>query len=178
MDPLGSLVLVPALDRPDLLAEPVRAALEAWGHAGEVGVCEIDPGLADTAAMSEAYGVALTASANCIVIEGTRAGDQRLAACVVRADTRADVNKRVRKLLDVRKCSFAPEDLATGLTGMQYGGITPVGLPDGCRLLLDDRVVGIERAVVGSGLRTSKLVLPGRLLAALPRAEVVEDLAG
>ncbi|GAB3999229.1 YbaK/EbsC family protein [Nocardioides marmoraquaticus] len=178
MEPLGSLGLVPALDRPDLLAEPVRTALEAWEHAAEVGVCEIDPTLADTAAMSEAYGVSLGASANCIVVEGSRGGEQRLAACVVRADTRADVNKRVRKLLDVRKCSFAPEDLATGTTGMQYGGITPVGLPGGVRLLLDDRVVEIGRAVVGSGLRTSKLVLPGRLLAALPGAEVVEDLAG
>ncbi|WP_030485164.1 YbaK/EbsC family protein [Nocardioides aequoreus] len=177
MDPLGSLALVPALDRPDLLADPVRAALSAWPQAAEVGVVEIDPELADTAAMSEAYDVPLGASANCVVVAGRRAGDERLAACVVCADTRADVNNAVRKLLDVRKCSFHDHDRAVAETGMEYGGITPVGLPDDWRLLLDARVVEIDRAVVGSGVRRSKLVLPGRLLAALPGAEVVDGLA-
>jgi prolyl-tRNA editing enzyme YbaK/EbsC (Cys-tRNA(Pro) deacylase) len=177
MEPLGSLKLVPALDRPDLLAEPVRAALERWPWASEVGVGEIDPQLADTAAMTEAYDVTLLASANCVVVSGVRAGDERVAACLVRADTRADVNKGVRKLLDVRKASFHDHDRAVAETGMAYGGITPVGLPAGWRLLVDSRVVGIDRAVVGSGLRASKLVLPGRLLGELPGAEVVEDLA-
>ena len=32
-------------------------------------------------------------------------------------------------------------------------------------------------AVIGSGVRRSKLLLPGRLLAGLPRAELVEGLA-
>lgn len=177
MDPLGSLAPVPALDRPDLLADPVRAALESWPQAAEVGVVEIDPELADTAAMSEAYDVPLEASANCVVVAGRRAGDERLAACVVRADTRADVNNAVRRLLDVRKCSFHDHDRAVAETGMEHGGITPVGLPDDWRLLLDARVVEIDRAVVGSGVRRSKLVLPGRLLAALPGAEVVDGLA-
>ncbi len=177
MDPLGSLALVPALERTDLLAEPVHATLTAWPHAVEVGVGEIDPDLADTAAMSEAYGISLEASANCVVVAGRRAGDERLAACVVRADTRADVNNAVRRLLDVRKCSFHDHDRAVAETGMEYGGITPVGLPADWRLLLDARVVEIPRAVVGSGVRRSKLVLPGRLLAALPGAEVVDGLA-
>lgn len=59
---------------------------------------------------------------------------------------------------------------------MEYGGITPVGVPESWRLLIDTRVVE-GFCVIGSGLRTSKLAVPGALLAALPRAEVVEGLA-
>jgi prolyl-tRNA editing enzyme YbaK/EbsC (Cys-tRNA(Pro) deacylase) len=175
---MAELTLVPALDRPDLLAEPVRRMLEGWSHAGDVQVAEIDPDLADTAAMTEAYGLDLTDSANCVVVSGKRAGEERLAACVVRADTRADVNNLVKRTLDVRKASFHPMDRAVEETGMEYGGITPLGLPDGWRLLVDERVTGIGQAIVGSGVRRSKLFLPGSLLAQVPGAEVVTDLAG
>ena len=173
---LGRLAPVPALDRPDLLAVPVVDALRGWAHAPEVGVVEIDPDLADTAAMSEAYDVPMEASANCVVVSGKRAGDERLAACLVRADTRADVNNLVKRTLDVRKASFHPMDRAVEETGMEYGGITPLGLPADWRLLVDAAVPDIDVAVVGSGVRRSKLVLPGRLLAELPGAEVVDGL--
>jgi prolyl-tRNA editing enzyme YbaK/EbsC (Cys-tRNA(Pro) deacylase) len=139
-------------------------------------VVEIDPELADTAAMTEAYDLPLTASANCVVVAGRRDGQERVAACVVRADTRADVNNLVKRTLDVRKASFLAMDRAVEETGMEYGGITPLGLPAHWRLLVDARVVDIDVAIVGSGVRRSKLLLPGRLLARLPGAEVVEGL--
>jgi prolyl-tRNA editing enzyme YbaK/EbsC (Cys-tRNA(Pro) deacylase) len=60
---------------------------------------------------------------------------------------------------------------------MEYGGITPVGIPETWRLFLDSRVTEIETAIIGSGVRGSKLFLPGRLLGLLPRAEVIADLA-
>jgi prolyl-tRNA editing enzyme YbaK/EbsC (Cys-tRNA(Pro) deacylase) len=168
---------VPALDRPDLLAPPVRSALEQWPHADEARVFEIDPDLADTAALCEATGLPLEASVNCVLVAGSRAGDERIAACLVRADTRADVNNVVRRLLDVRKASFLPLERAVAGSGMEYGGITPVGLPSGWRLLLDSRVVDVPDAVIGSGVRRSKLLLPGSRLADLPGAEVIEHLA-
>lgn len=173
---LGRLVPVPALDRPDLLAEPVAHALAGWEHAGQVGVVEIDPELADTAAMTEAYDVPLDSSANCVVVSGKRAGDERIAACLVRADTRADVNNLVKRTLDVRKCSFHPMDRAVEETAMEYGGITPVGLPDGWRLLVDASVLEIEAVIIGSGVRRSKLLVPGRLFGELPGAEVLTGL--
>jgi prolyl-tRNA editing enzyme YbaK/EbsC (Cys-tRNA(Pro) deacylase) len=67
-------------------------------------------------------------------------------------------------------------DRAVAETAMEYGGITPVGLPDDVRLLVDRTVVDIELAIVGSGVRRSKLLLPGRLAAELPGAQVLEDL--
>jgi prolyl-tRNA editing enzyme YbaK/EbsC (Cys-tRNA(Pro) deacylase) len=174
---LGHLESLPATDHPALLGRPVVGALHGWPHAAEVAVVEIDPELADTAAMSEAYEVPLEASANCVVVAGRRDGVERVAACVVRADTRADVNNLVKRTLDVRKASFLAMERAVEESGMEYGGITPVGLPQGWRLLVDRRVVDIDVAVIGSGVRRSKLLLPGRLLAELPTAEVVQDLA-
>ena len=173
---LGTLSGVPALDRPDLLAPAVAEALRGWDRAVAVAVVEIDPGLADTAALTEAYDLPLTASANCVVVSGRRAGEERHAACVVTADTRADVNNLVKRTLDVRKASFLPVDRAVEETGMEYGGITPVGLPESWRVLVDASVPDLPVAVIGSGVRRSKLLLSGKDLAALPRVEVVEGL--
>src|SRR5829696_4291822 len=171
-----TLTSLPAADRADLVAAPVAAALAGWAGAAEVAVVDIDPDLADTAAMSEAYDIPMTASGNCVVVSGSRAGDERIAACVVRADTRADVNTLVRKLLDVRKASFLPMDRAVAGTSMEHGGITPLGLPGGWRVLVHDALLDESVVVIGSGVRRSKLLVPGRLLADLPGAEVVPGL--
>ena len=175
---LGTLVSLPVSTRPDLLAPSVVDALASWSHAGEIAVVEIDPEVADTAAMSEAYDLPMTTGANCVVVAGRRDGEERVAACLVRADTRADVNNLVKRTLDVRKASFLAMDRAVGESGMEYGGITPVGLPATWRVLVDPRVLDIDVAVIGSGVRRSKLLVPGRLLGRLPGAEVVEGLAG
>jgi prolyl-tRNA editing enzyme YbaK/EbsC (Cys-tRNA(Pro) deacylase) len=173
----GRLDAVPATDRPDLLAPGVVVALAAWpAGAAPVLVAEIDPDLADTAAFCDAYGVAPDESANCVVVAGRREGEQRFAACVVMATTRTDVNGVVRRHLDVRKASFAPMAEAVELTGMEYGGITPLGLPAGWPVLVDAAVAASPSIVVGSGVRRSKLVVAGSALAALPGAVVLAGL--
>lgn len=174
---VGSLTSLIAADHPELLADPVAKALAGWAPADRIAVVEIDPEVADTAAMSAAYDVPMAAGANCVVVSGRRAGEERVAACLVRADTRADVNNRVKRILDVRKASFLAMERAVAESGMEFGGITPLGLPDGWRLLIDPQVLDIEVAIIGSGVRRSKLLVPGRLLAALPRAELIDGLA-
>jgi prolyl-tRNA editing enzyme YbaK/EbsC (Cys-tRNA(Pro) deacylase) len=184
---LGTLTWLRALDRPDLVATSTTAALEVWAAADPrvadaVVVAQIDPDLADTAAMTDAYALPLAVSANCVLVAGRREGDERIAAAVVRATTRADVNNAVKRLLDVRKASFLPMDRATAESGMEYGGITPLGLPAGYRVLVDARVVADDpqagpSVILGSGLRRSKLALPGALLATAPGVEVVDGLA-
>ncbi len=173
---IGGLTAVPALQRPDLLAAPVVAALERWPEADQVGVVEIDPELADTAALTEAYDLPLEASGNCVVVGGRRDGVQRVAACVVRADTRADVNNLVKRRLDVRKASFLSADTAVSQTGMEYGGITPIGLPQEWRVFVDEFLPGVPVVVLGSGVRRSKLLVPGETLTRLPSVEVVAGL--
>ena len=161
---------VRADERPDLLAAPVLEAIRGFGEAR---VAEIDPGLADTAEFCEAYGMPLDTSANCVVVAAKRGGELSYAACMVPADRRADVNGIVRRHLGARKTSFAPMDEATGLTGMEYGGITPLGLPEGWPVLVDEAVAAAAEVVVGSGLRRSKVLVPGKLLAGLRGAEVL-----
>jgi prolyl-tRNA editing enzyme YbaK/EbsC (Cys-tRNA(Pro) deacylase) len=181
-DVMGSLKLEPAMTRLDLLAAPVAAALEVWPaeapiDGDQVLVAPIDPELADTAAFCEAYGVTLAESANCVIVAGRRGEITRYAACIVLATTRADVNGIVRRHLDVRKASFAPMDEAVRLTGMEYGGITPIGLPASWPVLVDARVVATPHVIIGSGVRHSKIAIAGPALGALPGAEVIDGLA-
>ena len=173
---LRGLTTEPALDHPDLLADPVAAALARWPGAAAAGGVAIDPDLADTAALVAAHDLPLAASGNCVVVAGRRGGEERTAACVVPADARADVNGLVKRLLDVRKASFLAHERAVEETGMEHGGITPLGLPPGWRVLVDARLVAQDVVVLGSGLRRSKLLLPGAALADLPGAEVLHGL--
>ena len=169
---MGKLEWQPTADVPGLLAAPVRAAL------GEIPAyaAAIDPGLADTAAFCAEYDVPMAASANCVIVLGKRAGEATYAAVLVLATDRADVNGVIRKHLGVRKISFAAQDDAVASTGMEYGGITPIGLPADWPVLVDEAVAQAGPVVIGSGIRGSKLLLDGAELAKLPTATVL-DLA-
>lgn len=183
---VGSLRWLRAIDHPDLLSPGTRDALSRWAAldptvAEIVAVAEIDPALADTAELTAAYDLPSAASANCVLVAGRRGGDERIAAAVVLATSRADVNNVVRRLLDVRKASFLPTERATELSGMEYGGITPVGLPTDWPVLVDTRVGELETesrgvVIIGSGLRRSKLALTGALLLTMPGAQVITGL--
>ncbi len=166
----------PALDQPGLLAAPVAAALRSLPWSDQVRVAAIDPARSDTAQFCAAYGVTPEESANCVIIAGKRGGDVTYAACMVTATTRADVNGLVRRHLGTRKASFGPMEVVTALTGMEYGGITPIGLPESWPVLVDDLVAKSPTVVIGSGIRGSKLWLPGHLLADLPGAQVLSGL--
>ncbi|MCD0452977.1 YbaK/EbsC family protein [Actinocorallia sp. API 0066] len=165
---LGTLDWTPATDRTDLLAPPTAAAVAAVPGAF---AAPIDPELADTAAFCAEYDVPLAASANCVIVAAKRAGEVRYAACLVLATDRADVNGVIRRELDARKVSFAPMADATTLTSMEYGGITPIGLPATWPILVDAAIPDTPEVVIGSGLRRSKILLPGKSLLTLPNAQ-------
>jgi prolyl-tRNA editing enzyme YbaK/EbsC (Cys-tRNA(Pro) deacylase) len=171
---IGTLTWLPASDQVELLAARTAAAI------GDLRltcfVAAIDPDLADTAAFCAAYQVPPEVSANCVVVAGRRGDVTTMAACMVLATGRADVNRFVRKHLGVRKISFAAMEDAVAQTQMEYGGITPVGLPADWPVLVDTAVAKTDWVVIGSGIRGSKILIPGSTLARLPAAEVV-DLA-
>ncbi|MER7715979.1 YbaK/EbsC family protein [Streptomyces flaveolus] len=170
----------PAPDRLDELTAPVADAVRHWRGsvpAEQIVYVDTDPQWADTAVFVEHYGrELLERSANCVVVAGKRGGGTTLAACVVPSTTRVDVNGVVRRHLGARKASFASMDTATGETGMEYGGITPVGLPADWPVLVDSAVVDLPYVLVGSGRRRGKLLVPGKALAELPGAVVLEGL--
>jgi prolyl-tRNA editing enzyme YbaK/EbsC (Cys-tRNA(Pro) deacylase) len=173
---LGKLKVVPAVQCLDLVAFRTAELISGGFGAGEIGVAEIDPSFSDTAAFCEYYQVEPGCSANCVVLEAKRADRSWFAACLILATTRADVNNLARRTLDARRVSFASMDAAVAETQMEYGGITPIGLPADWPILIDKAVVDTELVLIGGGIRKSKLVLPGRLLANLPNAQVLEGL--
>ncbi|MGF1425376.1 YbaK/EbsC family protein [Kitasatospora sp. LaBMicrA B282] len=179
--PFGTFATArPALEVEDELAVPVADALKNWEvreAAASVLYVDTDPEKADTAVFCGAYDVPPDLSANCVVVAAKRAGEVTLAACLALATTRVEVNRSVRTHLEARKASFAPMNTAVELTGMEYGGITPVGLPGNWPLLIDKAVAAAPHVLIGSGRRRGKLILPGWALAQLPGAEVLPGLA-
>ncbi|MEU3406003.1 YbaK/EbsC family protein [Streptomyces sp. NPDC006670] len=171
---------VPAPARLGQLSRPVAEAIAGW--AGQVPADEIlyvdtDPAIADTAEFVAHYGRELLGrSANCVVVAAKRGGETSLAACLVPSYGRVDVNGAVRRRLGARKVSFAPMATAVEATGMEYGGITPVGLPADWPLLVDAALTEMPWVLVGSGRRRGKLIMPGAAFAELPSAEVLPDL--
>ena len=176
----GTLDFTPALDSPDLLAVPTAAALRSTAGAASDDplVAAIDPTLADTAAFCAHYEIAMGDGANCVIVQARRGERTWYAACLVRGADRLDVNGAVRRHLGARKLSFAPMDDAVALSGMEYGGITPIGLPEDWPILVDESVAAHERLIIGSGIRASKLLVTGALLAALPNAETLAIAIG
>ncbi|MER6090960.1 YbaK/EbsC family protein [Streptomyces bluensis] len=170
----------PAPDSLDDLTAPVAEAVRNWSGsvpADQIVYVDTDPQWADTAVFVQHYGQELLEqSANCVVVAGKRGGESTPAACVVLSTTRVDVNGAVRRQLGARKASFAPMDTATGETGMEYGGITPIGLPGHWPVLVDSAVVDLPYVLVGSGRRRGKLLVPGKAFAELPNAVVLEGL--
>ena len=110
----------------DIVAR-IHAFLDGSGIDYEVMAC--DPDLADTAVFCERYNLPLENSVNTILVKA-KSGGERFAACVLLATTRLDVNRVVRKRLDARRVSFAGADETRAITGMEIGGVTPIGLPE------------------------------------------------
>ncbi len=152
----------------------VVAALTAL-HA-DFDTFDIDPDFADTAAFCERYGFTLEESANAILV-ASKKPEGVYSVCLALATTRLDVNHTVRDLMNVRKLSFAPPDLTREVTGMEIGGVTPFGLPDGLPVLVDAAITRLKRCIVGGGSRSMKVKVDPEVFTRMPGVKVVEGLA-
>ncbi|WP_103953684.1 YbaK/EbsC family protein [Nonomuraea solani] len=174
-----SLQFVPALSRPELLAEPVRAVLERWAEAPwseDVQVAEIDPAFAGGSELCDHYGLDPKFGGNCLVIEARRGGVFKRAACLIPPGTRADLNGVVRRHLQVRQVTMLDRDSAVSDSNMDYGSITVIGLPSDWPVLIDASLSDLPRLVIGSGRLRAKLRLPGEALADMTGATVLTGL--
>jgi prolyl-tRNA editing enzyme YbaK/EbsC (Cys-tRNA(Pro) deacylase) len=170
----GKLTFQPVTDDSALVAKPVNDFLESSPLRENVFVSEIDPSLSDTSAFCATYDIAMEVSANCVILEAKRAERTWYAACMILATDKADVNGKIRRLLDARKISFAPMGQATSLTGMEFGGITPIGLPADWIILVDEKILTKDEVIIGSGIRKSKLLLPGKAFTMLPNVTILD----
>ena len=158
---------------PSILPDDVRNALDAHGIEYEVLACE--PHLADTAEFCEHYGFTPDMTLNAIVVV-LKTNPRSYVACLVRFDTKLDVNHKVSDVVGVKRLSFASSEETATLTGMLIGGVTIAGLPPEIPILIDTRVMDREKVIIGGGNRHSKVLLPPRELLKLPNARV-EDVA-
>lgn len=170
---LGNLDFEPVSENKDLVSKPTLAAIVANGLQ-DILVSKINPDLSDTAAFCDEYQVAPEDCVNCVILEAKRGDRVWYGACMIQATKRADVNGIVRKELDAKKISFAPMDKAVSLTDMEFGAINPIGLPEDWIILIDSDATKLEKVIIGSGIRESKLLVSGSLLASLPNSRVLD----
>ena len=163
-------------ERFDLVPVVIQTAIKKLGLEDRISVVEIDPNIADTAAFCEQYEWPLEQSANCVVVEAKRGEKKWKAACMVLGTTRADINGLVRQHLDAKRVSMAPMEETLAEAQMEYGGITPIGLPEEWPILIDSTIIPLEQVVIGGGNRSSKLIVSGEILKNLPNAVVLENL--
>ena len=156
------------------IAERILAQLARLGLPYEW--IAIDPENADTASFCERYGYPLDHSANTIIV-ASKKEPKRFAACVVRADTRLDVNRAVRQRIGVSRLSFAKPEETMELTGMTIGGVTVLALPQDLPIYVDQRLMELDYVLLGSGDRSAKIKISPEVFRRLTKVEIVADLA-
>ena len=149
----------------------VSEALENLQIAHEVLACE--PHLADTAEFCAHYGIAAEEACNLILV-ALKTTPRQYIACLVRADSRLDVNHKVSDLVGVKRMSFASADETAALTDQMIGGVTIFGLPPEIAIYVDERVLERDRVIVGGGDRSSKIRLDPRELKKVPGVRVAD----
>lgn len=156
------------------IEQRVKAILDGLGVAYEVVRC--DPDFADTVAFCEKYGYAVEDCGNTILV-ASRREPRQYAACVVQGSERLDVNKKVRKLMGVSRASFASPEQTMELTGMMIGGVTAFALPEGVPLYVDEKLMQLDYAIMGSGSRSSKIQVSPDVFRKMPNAQIIDGLS-
>ncbi|MQF82686.1 hypothetical protein FIM02_00785 [SAR202 cluster bacterium AD-802-E10_MRT_200m] len=134
------------------------------------------PEFADTTAFCEQYGYPEKNSGNTIIVAG-KSEPKKYAACVVSAIARLDVNRTVKRLLEVRRVSFASPEETQEVTRMKIGGVTVFGLPANIPIYMDPNLRELDYVILGSGSRYGKLKLSPVELEKIPNAMYVDGLA-
>ena len=154
-----------------ILDPRVQAAADALGVPYETLAC--DPELADTAKFCEHYGVAIPDACNAIVV-AIKTEPRSYVACLVRADTKIDVNHKLSAIAGTKRLSFAQAEETAAITGQMIGGVTIFALPATMPVLIDTRVMERQSIIVGGGNRSSKVRIDPHALERLPNARVVD----
>ena len=154
-----------------ILHDRVRESLDAAGAAYEVLACE--PELADTAQFCAHYGIEPTEACNAIIVV-LKTTPRQYVACLVRSDTKLDVNKKVSELVGVKRLSFASSEETAQLSGQLIGGVSIAGLPGDMPIYIDQRVLEQPRVIIGGGNRNSKARLNPQDLLKLPNATAAD----
>ena len=148
------------------------AAVASALHGEDVLVFSCLDEFSDTAAFSARYGFGLEDCANTLILKYARDQGEHFAAAITLGSLRLDINGAVKAKLGAKRLTLAKREVATEITGMEFGGITAFGLPAGMRVLIDAAVMARPYVVMGAGVRETKILLAPSALARLPLLEV------
>jgi len=170
----------PVIQNKELVPTKIFEIVSNWNgeeDKTEFLVAEIDPEFAGGIELCEKYNVDPKYGANCLVVDGIRGDSHTYAILLVPVGYKYNMSYVVRKELNARMVSVAPLDYVLEKSGMEYGSITPIGLPEEWDLFIDPLVLENERIIIGGGYKKSKLSIPSKALLSLPNAKVLEGLA-
>lgn len=171
---IGLLSFLPISGNEHLVSDSVLHAAQKIGEGKMPLVAEIDPKCMGGKELCEQYEIDPEDGANCVIVEVAGSSAWEFAAIVTPVGYRADLNNTVRKHLNAKRISLAQLDITLKMTGMEYGSITPFGLPEAWKILIDARLRDKERVIVGGGRQLSKLLLRVDALKDLSNAEFIE----
>jgi prolyl-tRNA editing enzyme YbaK/EbsC (Cys-tRNA(Pro) deacylase) len=154
-----------------ILDPRVQQHIDSLGIEHEPLSCEEH--LADTAEFCAHYNIAPQEACNTILV-ALKTNPRTYIACLVRADTKLDVNHKVSDITSVKRLSFASGEETASLTGQLIGGVTVFALPPDVPLYIDERVMEQPRVIVGGGNRTSKVRLDPHALERLANTRVAD----
>ncbi|EHJ56357.1 hypothetical protein HMPREF9318_01741 [Streptococcus urinalis FB127-CNA-2] len=158
----------PIKENDSLLPSTVSKFIGSLEKANQIKVAEIDPQFADGKALSQAYNVPIEMEYNCLVVEAKRQKNKQLAAVLVPREKRINMNATLKRPLNASKVSFANLKEVLEKTTMEFGSITPVGLPKDWPILVDKSVQEQSEIIVGGGYVHSKLKISVESLQAFP----------
>ena len=164
------------LENPDLVSKPVFEFAQSLENGNEVLVAEIDPKFMGGKELCDEFGVDPKMGANCVVVEATGKDTSEFVAVVMSVGYRADLNGFVKKHLGAKRVSLAPLEKVIEKTQMEYGSITPFGLPNNWKILMDSRIFENDAIIVGGGKQISKLLVPTKIFKNIPSVEIIPDL--
>ena len=174
---MEKLNFVPVIENLELVSKSVFDFAKSLENGREVLCAEIDPQYMGGKDLCDHYGVDPSDGANCVIVEAVKGDSSEFVAVIVPVGYRADLNGFVRKHLGSRRISLAPLDKVIEQTGMEYGSITPFGLPNSWKILVDSLLMKKEKIIVGGGKQISKLLLPTKILAGLLNTEIIDGLS-
>lgn len=152
------LEFVSVASHPEYVAPKMLSFLKSHELTDKIQVAQIDPQYADGEKLSETYGVDINQELNCLAFAGKRDGQIRYAAVVVLYGKRVNSGAVLKHAMDATKPSFANLDDVIAMTCMEFGSITPVGLPDDWQVLIDSSVKELDEVIIGGGRVDAKFV--------------------
>ncbi len=176
---IGNLIFNPVIENKNLVPKNIYDFVNSWNDEEKNNflVAEIDSAFADGNKLCEQYNIDKKLGFNCLIVECKRNDIVKYCALIVPIGYKYNMGSVVRKYTNSRVVSVAPLDYVLEKTKMEYGSITPIGLPKEWTILADPLIMEQEQIIIGGGFVNSKISLPTELFLKIPNVKIVEGIA-